>query len=355
MECNSFELSIDNYLEKLRQEAFVNKIPIKGVFELTPRCNFDCKMCYVHLKPDEIVSKGSELLAEEWINIAKQAKDAGMLELTLTGGEPFIRKDFKEIYSSLSDMGFLIQIFTNGSLINEETISWLKKRPPHAVRITLYGAGNKTYGRICGVNDGFARVKQAVELLKREEIPLYLVSTITKENIGDLPDIYKFAEFYKVPIAHTMNLVSSMRGRNSEITNQRVNIELPTEDIVKTIRSRSNNKYPKKTMKSILDCCGNFKKGFLISWDGYMQLCAFLNSPKIDIKSCSFDNAWKTLLVSLEKLKQPEQCEICDYENYCDRCPGILFSEIKEDGSVNPEFCLKAKINYELYGKPLNA
>ncbi len=165
--------------------------------------------------------------------------------------------------------------------------------------------------------------------------------------------MYNLAGHYGIPMAHTMKLVSSMRGRNTEINNQKASFELPPIDVIKSLRNTADCKYPKKSMKSILDSCGNFRKGFLISWDGYMQLCAFLNLPKVSVKSNTFYKAWENLLVSLDKLKQPQQCYTCKYENYCDRCPGILFSEIKENGSVNPDFCLNAKINYELYGKPL--
>ena len=71
-------------------------IPVAGNFELTARCNFGCKMCYVH------DSDGTdELSADQWIEIGRQAVEKGMVFLLLTGGEPFLRKDFKEIYYCL--------------------------------------------------------------------------------------------------------------------------------------------------------------------------------------------------------------------------------------------------------------
>ena len=63
-------------------------LPIGGTFELTPRCNFNCKMCYVHLTQEEQERRGRELTTEEWLRIGKDAKDAGMVFLLLTGGEP---------------------------------------------------------------------------------------------------------------------------------------------------------------------------------------------------------------------------------------------------------------------------
>ena len=49
-DCDFPEMELDGYIGYLRNDAYDKKIPFKGVFELTPRCNFDCNMCYVHLK-----------------------------------------------------------------------------------------------------------------------------------------------------------------------------------------------------------------------------------------------------------------------------------------------------------------
>lgn len=40
----------DGFWEAMRRKAIENSIPLHGHFELTPRCNFNCKMCYIHLE-----------------------------------------------------------------------------------------------------------------------------------------------------------------------------------------------------------------------------------------------------------------------------------------------------------------
>ena len=74
-------------------------IPVSGTFELTQRCNFNCEMCYVH----DCKQKTDPPTAEDWLNLAQQAKDAGTVFLLLTGGEPLIRDDFEEIYKCQSE------------------------------------------------------------------------------------------------------------------------------------------------------------------------------------------------------------------------------------------------------------
>ena len=52
-------------------------MPVSGTFELTPRCNLSCKMCYIHMTGEEQASRGRELTTEEWLSVGRQAGDAG--------------------------------------------------------------------------------------------------------------------------------------------------------------------------------------------------------------------------------------------------------------------------------------
>lgn len=106
----------------LHARACANGIPLAGTFELTPRCNFNCRMCYVHLTPEEQRRRGAELTADEWLAIAEQARSQGMLFLLLTGGEPLIRVDFRYLLTELKKMGLMVSINSNASLIDDD---WL--------------------------------------------------------------------------------------------------------------------------------------------------------------------------------------------------------------------------------------
>ena len=102
----------------LTARAAGKKVPISGAFELTPRCNFRCKMCYVRLDPEQMAPIGRERTAAQWLQLGRQAREAGLVFLLLTGGEPFLRPDFEEIYTGLTELGLSISINTNGSLLD---------------------------------------------------------------------------------------------------------------------------------------------------------------------------------------------------------------------------------------------
>lgn len=76
-------------------KAMKDRAPIHGSFELTPRCNLNCKMCYIRMSEKEMCSAGREWTANQWIDFGKVCRDKGMLFLLLTGGEPFLERILK--------------------------------------------------------------------------------------------------------------------------------------------------------------------------------------------------------------------------------------------------------------------
>lgn len=127
------------------------RYPINGTFELTGRCNLSCKMCLVRIGQQEICESGKrERTAEEWIHMAEQVRDAGTLALLLTGGEVMIRPDFCEIYEAISQMGFILTVYTNATMVTDKVMELFRKYPPHKIGVTMYGASNETYAKMCG-------------------------------------------------------------------------------------------------------------------------------------------------------------------------------------------------------------
>ena len=104
-------MTVKDYLFR---KASQNRIPLGGTFELSPVCNFSCRMCYVRKTRKELDKEGKkERTAEEWIELGRKCRDAGMLYLLLTGGEPFLYPDFNYLYEILQDMGLVLSINTN--------------------------------------------------------------------------------------------------------------------------------------------------------------------------------------------------------------------------------------------------
>jgi len=112
----------------LMAKACLDNTPINGSIELLPLCNMNCDMCYVRLSRDEMESIGRLRSAEEWIDVAKQMQKAGTLFLLLTGGEPLLYPEFKDLFLALQKLGMILTINTNGTLIDEEWVSFFNKK-----------------------------------------------------------------------------------------------------------------------------------------------------------------------------------------------------------------------------------
>ena len=86
---------------RLVHKAKASRIPINGNLELLPLCNMNCDMCYVRLSRTEMEAQGRLHTLDEWLDIAEKMRKAGTLFLLLTGGEPLLYPDFKQLYLKL--------------------------------------------------------------------------------------------------------------------------------------------------------------------------------------------------------------------------------------------------------------
>lgn len=343
MNSESFEnMSWSEFQSMLKEKSRKERIPEMGTFEITPLCNFNCKMCYVHLNPQELKVNGSIHSANEWIELGRQVREAGTLTLLLTGGEVFTRTDFREIYESLSEMGFMIIIYTNGYLIDEEVIRWLSKRPPMKLRITMYGASNETYEKVTGIKDGYDKVMNAINLIKETSIPLALAMTVIKDNECDIDKISEFAKNNNLILSIAKEVFKSSRGVSSKAEDVRV-------DNIEIIKPNKRVDALYSIFENILDKCGGHDAGYWVKWNGSMSICAFMNKIYSNPFEIGFINAWNDLCNKMNLLKKPHKCINCKYAGFCNACPGIMEAETGSPDKTNNYICNKAKALYKKY------
>src|SRR5688572_20006691 len=98
------------------------RLPLSGTIEVTRRCPLTCSHCYNNLPTGDRQAQAGELTLAEHQRLLDQLADAGCLWLLYTGGEIFVRPDFLDIYRYAKTKGFLITLFTNGTMITPEII-----------------------------------------------------------------------------------------------------------------------------------------------------------------------------------------------------------------------------------------
>ena len=185
---------------RLWAKAGEERIPLTGAFELLPICNFACKMCYVRKSRAEVEKAGGLMDGKRWLEIAEDAAKCGLLFPLLTGGEPFLYEDFQEVFAGMQDLGMQVSINSNASRIDQNMARWLGRHTPTRINITLYGASEETYQKLCGNGESFLKVKNAVRWLKQYGVPIKLNASITPQNVQDLESMISYAKECQIPI-----------------------------------------------------------------------------------------------------------------------------------------------------------
>lgn len=329
----------------LYQKASINKIPLMGTFELSPVCNFACKMCYVRKTPDQIRSEGKALIPwEQWLKLAKQCREEGMLFLLLTGGEPFLYPGFRELYEALHDMGIILYINSNGTMIDEDTVQWLKQRSPGRINITLYGSSRDTYRRICGHGDGYDRAMRAIHLLKDAGIPLVINASMIPENAEDLESIIETGKSLNINTRVATYMFPPMR-RDKEAGDSRFTPEesaamylrkqrclMQREDYCKFL---TDHHAPKKN--EVSDDWGSHEEfmrcragrsTFWINWEGIMTACGMVEFPvAVRPFEDSFRDCWLKLTERVRSTPVLKGCANCDKRELCNPCVAMIYGE----------------------------
>lgn len=328
-------------------------LPIGGNFELTARCNFNCPMCYVHLQQQDVDAIGRELTAQQWIELARQARDRGMMFALLTGGEPFVRKDFFEIYEAMQSMGIMISINSNGSLLRGETLQRLLETPPMRLNISLYGGCRETYQRMCG-QDVFETVTENIQTLKKAGVDVRLNLSLTPDNIQDMEQIYAISQRLNVHVKASSYMYPPVRSKNSATA--RLTAEdaarydvawdllrfTPEEFAQRAHALRALSAVDVRDCTAVLDegvSCRAGYSSFWITWDGQMLPCAMMPYPAALPLQTGFDAAWAQIKREVREIRTPKECAACPKREVCAACAAVCITESGRFDGVPEYMC----------------
>lgn len=367
----------DRFLsEYLAGKALRMKVPLSGTFELSPVCNFSCKMCYVRKTQKEVqASPRSIMTLEEWRAVAKEAQKAGTLYLLLTGGEPLLWPDFWTLYEELVDMGFLVSINTNGSLIDDEVVARFRKHPPQKINITLYGAGDETYRRLCGVDGVFTRVDKAIRALVENQITVKLNCSLTPENAADLEWIVNYSKERGVALAVATYMFPPVRREPTRFgENERFTPKESARYLLRYLELDRGEERYKSYLENILRGCveppgleegcvdptdGKIRcragrAAFWITWDGCLTPCGMMPEPKEDIKEKGFCQSWNDITVRTQALRLSGVCGDCPNIDVCHPCAAIAYAETGSASGIPTYLCRSTKEMQRIAGETLN-
>lgn len=333
--------------------AIENRIPIFGYFELTPLCNLDCRMCYVHLQDSSV---GNRLISgERWIQIMRETVEAGLQETILTGGEAMSHPDFKDIYMFLASQGIRTSVKTNGILLNDEMIKLFKEYPPRMIDVSLYGCDRESYMEVTG-RDAFDTVTTNIRKAVESGLNVRIMITPSRYMLSRLDGIFALAKSFGTQV-----IVNSLLCEANDDTGRYIEeYGLSLEEYL-MIDEKKKEIFPEKYLseeenvelapyyeevnrevgknKSGLRC-GAGKYCFAISWEGKLRPC--INFPE-EIASAKpfemgFSDAWKQITETIDRYTVPAECEACEVADKCHYCPTMHGKKALE-GECSPSVC----------------
>lgn len=323
-------------LTNLIHRRFIGKrAPLEVSIEPTRRCPLDCLHCYNNLPMSDHAARAQELSLEEHRRLLDELVDAGCLWLLYTGGEIFARKDFLEIYTEAKKRGFLITLFTNGTMINERIADHLAAYRPFGIEITLYGATRETYEALTQIPGSYDRCMRGIHLLLERQLPLKLKTVPTTINRHEVFEMKRLAEEkfgveFKFDSAINPRIDCSHSPLAVRLTPEQA-VEL---DFAEPKRKEDYRKLVEQDLSAPVELvsesssrpkysCGGGVAGCAIDPYGTMTICVISHQQGYNIRAGSFREGWEGPLREIrnQARTRPSICDRCKIQSLCSMCP----------------------------------
>ncbi len=323
-------------------------IPLFGDFELTPLCNFNCKMCYVHLETDQL--NGQDVLSvEKWKDLMHQAYDAGMISALLTGGECLAYLGFEDLFIYLHSLGCEVGVLTNGFLLDEKRIQFFRNHMPSVIQITLYGWNDDVYERVTGkraFTTVMANIRRAIEA----ELPICISITPNQYLGEDLLETIRVAKNIckSVRINSFINIPREETGRSEQRDDVDIDLYIRAYKYCEQLEGRNpveigQDELPPcgGTSHKANACglrCGGGRSMFSINWRGVLKPCIDMEMICGYPLKDGFSAAWAKVNYEANHWPSVPECESCVYNRICNNCAAKV-AQLGEPGKLPKCLC----------------
>lgn len=329
--------------------------PYIATFELTPCCNFRCIHCYLGVHREE----KQALSYDQVTHILDELKEAGVLQIALTGGECMMRKDFADIYLYAKRSGFLVTVFSNLSLLTDEILKCFSEYPPFSVEVSLYGASEETYESITGKR-AFQQVLNNLQKLKEKDIHFSLKTPLILQNSKDEAALEKIAESFGkklrigfamsptidcelYPTSFALDLETRFRHELSNAVNQEIGLN--EADI--------ENPWGEQLDSGAFApqfICNPGVNDVFVDYMGNVLPCVAYRSKGKSLLSSSFSDIWESFRYFKSIPALPgNKCVRCDSRYFCSICVGEQDELYHDMCRIPHDVCIYAQARKKLY------
>lgn len=335
--------------------------PMTAVWEITMGCNMRCKHCGSSCEnplPDELTT-------EEALDLADQIAELGLTWITLSGGEPFTRKDWHLIAKQLSDKGVIPNIISNGWLVTDDTIAKIKESKVGTIAISLDGLKEThDYIRKPGSYD---RTINALKRFVENGVVCGVVTTISNANLNELRELRQVLVDTKVPywqVQIGLPMGNFMKEKDAILRPEQINEVI--DFCYETAKGGEITLYPadcigyynlkelevrriahKTGTLPVWKGCNAGKRGFGILHNGDIMGCTSIRDREYiegNIRETSLREIWENpenfvWNRTATKSKLKGECNVCKYGDEClGGCPNTRLTMEKDIWAEN-KYC----------------
>lgn len=205
-----------SFSRRVHEQAAAQQRVIKAQLELTYRCNLHCRHCYTDpYNAKEFFPR--ELTIDEIHRLIGEMSDLGIMWLNLSGGDIFMHPQFFEIYEAAIHKGFLLQLYTNGTLFTKGTVERLQRMPPFTIDISCHSVTEDSFDWFTQVPGSFRSFLRGLDLLEDAGLPFTLKTKAMNWNRDEIPAIKRFVESFGQEFGFTSSLSPRLNGDLSSL------------------------------------------------------------------------------------------------------------------------------------------
>lgn len=326
------QLTYGEFSADLHEKQAGKRVPMQVSIEVTRRCPLECQHCYNNLPMGDQDARSREMTKEEHFKMLDELVEMGCFWIIYTGGEIFARKDFLEIYTYAKQKGFLITLFTNGTLINEKIADYLMAWPPFSIEITLYGRTRETYEALTMIPGSYDRCLRGIALLSDRGLPVKLKTVATTINKHEVSSMRRFAE-------DELGVEFKMDGQINpriDCSQSPLAVRLTPEEVValdmhapkgvseyRRLAEHELEHPPSLAQNDTVYFCGGGLNSFAINAYGEMGICVISQQETFDTRRGGLKSEWEHSLRELRTRKRTRltKCTQCRIQSLCGMCP----------------------------------
>ncbi len=346
----------ENVLLALEMKAIKKLIPFAVTFETTYACNERCIHCYMDRNlPALSLSEIKHILDE----IATE----GCLFVSFTGGEFFARRDALEIVEYASNLYFVIDILSNGTLVSQDIAKTLAEYSVRRVQITLYGATPETHDSITCLPGSFRKTLRGIEFLIKAGIKVEIAFPLMNVNFHERSLVKNLTKSMGCLISPSPIITARNNGSRDTFS-----LRLDDEQLREFLEDKElSGLYAGRKpfqdhqfylgFSDLLDAapCYSGFNSCAITPSGKVLPCNQLLYEVGDLKKDGFSKVWhnspQLKYLRTLTLRDLKKCADCELLTFCARCPGLAFLEGDDLLGHSPENCRIAAANYLLQTK----